>query len=162
MAFTFTKDLTWLRRVFLPRGPRAIPSELDTLVVPVVDVLGSLKWEEHVFSMTTGAVGVAIVDSPVVPATEVWFLMCAETYHGDAAAQVGRLAIRSEQIGREVVVFPNTSASSGQRFVVLRDPLMLPPLSKLRAEWGAMAAGAQVTLGLIYVPLVLGETVWRG
>jgi len=159
----FIKDLTWVRRTFPPRGARGMPSTLDEIVSPTVDVLGSLRLEEVEFRLVLGTLSLNSVEAEVVPSTDVFLVLGFSLTHDDTSSRTLELKIL-DKTGAFTVGLPadtsNALALGPSRNVNCTLPrFYLGPGERLRGEANAMGAGKQMALRFRFIRLPLGELV---
>ncbi len=159
----FIKDLTWFRKTFPPRGARGMPATLDEIVSPTVDVLGSLRFEDLIYRLILGTVGLTSVEGNVVASTDVQLILGCDVSHDDATTRrlslmilnnTGTLTARIPQDHS-----PQDVVSLGTRIACTLPRFYLGPGERLRAETTSIGAGARLSLRYRLIALPIGELV---
>lgn len=159
----FIKDLTWTRRTFPPRGARGMPSTLDEIVSPTVDVLGSLRLEEVQYRLTLGTLGLTSVEGEVVGSTDVWLVLGTDLSHDDPTNRALKIMILNKTgtltVGLPADFSPDIGIAASRRVSSTLGRLYLAPGERLRGESNFMVAGQRLFLRYRFIVLPLGEVV---
>ncbi len=140
-----------------------MPSTLDEIVSPTVDILGSLRFDDVIYTLILGTLALTSVEGDVVPSTEVWLVLGVDISSDDPSLRRFQMMILDKTgtftVGLPMDSAPNLEVNPNVRNSCSLNRFYLGPGERLRGESNVQAAGTRLSLRYRHLPLPLGELV---
>ena len=137
-----------------------LPASIEDVALLTVPVFGTLPYRNLEFDSTVGAVGITDVETTPVPEGEVHYVVAGEISHNDGAGnQNFHIGLRWDRAAATTSIALHRDEGKAANLVVaLIRPLYLGPTMRIYGRALAMGAGAQMTLKVAFLRLLIGET----
>ncbi len=152
------RAIRWMAKTLTAnRDALPFPAGITDQINPVIDVFGSQRIGEVQFEIVLGGVGnLEVTHGPIEAETVRQYL--SMQYESDDAAGVNLVAGRVVPTGAgfPFAAMADEVTAPGNRIFAVRN-FTVPPLGFAAVQADAMAAGAQMTLTLLWIDTPLGE-----
>ncbi len=165
--FVFRRSFPWVQKALTPVIPILGPDTFLSTLIPTVDIFGTQRIDEQKFELVLGGVGNVEVFHEAVPPDRIRLYSATELTHDDTVNHWIRIGqIISPGPGSfsfvglsSAALRPGaTSPEAGEGAIATR-AIWVGPGNRVSGRAEAMGGGAQLALRLVWVELVLGESI---
>ncbi len=161
----FSRSLLRQIREVFPASDVSVnnPADVSDDVQFVADYLpGTLRLDRMRHETAQGAVGVVVVDLPVVPDDRYWYVEAAQAFHDDASPRLISIFIRNDNLGVVGLISASNLSADGNDiptnvFFGSHRSFLVPAGWRVRVSTIGLAAGSQITLAATFLELPVME-----
>ena len=166
--FVFRRSFPWVQKALTPVIPILGPDTFLSTLIPTVDIFGTQRIDEQQFQQVLGGPGNVEVFHEAVPADRIRLYSATELTHDDAGQthwiRIGQIvspgpgSFSFAGLSSAALRPAATSPEAGEGAIATRS-IWVGPGNRVAGRAEAMGVGAQLALRLVWVELVLGESI---